>query len=261
MNLVAIMIVRNEESYLPRCLEHLGAQGLKAAVIDNDSTDSTRNILEESDVVMRIAHAPFNGIFEWQQLLQQAHDMQQELGADWLHLNSPDEIFNSNRPGERLIDAIQRIESEGYTAINYNEFVFVPTDEKTNCEGKAFDKLLRHYYFFEPAPIRQMRTWKNIKEISNVKSGGHGLSGADLRIYPENLHLRHYIALSAEQFRRKYAGRKFPEKELARGWHRNRTNIDTVNLNLPSPDQLKHLAGEDLSILDNSDPRTKHFWE
>jgi glycosyltransferase involved in cell wall biosynthesis len=42
MKIMAIMIVRNEEACLPRCLEYLQEQGLKVAAIDNDSTDRTR---------------------------------------------------------------------------------------------------------------------------------------------------------------------------------------------------------------------------
>lgn len=44
MTQIAIMIVRNEEACLPRCLNHLANQGLRAAVIDNDSTDRAREI-------------------------------------------------------------------------------------------------------------------------------------------------------------------------------------------------------------------------
>lgn len=261
MKVVAIMIVRNEQDCLPRCLEHLGEQGLTAAVVDNDSTDRTRAILEASGIVERIDHAPFDGTFRWGRLLHQAHTMQQEIAADWFHLNSPDEIFNSNRPGERLVDAIARIDAASFTAINYDEFVFLPTDEKTRGEGRAFDGLLRHYYFYAPRPMHQMRSWKNISGISNVHSGGHRLAGPYLRVYSENLPLRHYIAISADHFRRKYRDRRFPAEELARGWHGDRAAIDADRVRMPSPHLLKHLASDDLSTLDRSEVWLKHFWE
>lgn len=261
MKIVAIMIVRNEQDCLPRCLEHLGEQGLTTAVVDNDSTDRTRAILEASGIVERIDHAPFDGTFRWGDLLQKAHAMQQEIAADWFHLNSPDEICNSDRPGERLVDAIARIDAAGCTAINYDEFVFLPTDERTHGEGKAFDRLLRHYYFYAPRKLHQMRSWKNVPGISNVESGGHRLAGPDLRVWPENLPLRHYIAISADHFRAKYRHRKFPEEELARGWHGDRAIIDAERVRMPSPRLLKRLDGDDVSRLDRSEVWMKHFWE
>jgi hypothetical protein len=260
VKVVAIMIVRNEEACLPRSLEHLGEQGLTAAVVDNDSTDRTRAILESSGVVERIVDAPFDGTFRWGQLLKRAHAMQQELTADWFHLNSPDEIFNSNRAGERLVDAIARIESEGFNVINYDEFVFLPTDEKTRAEGKAFDRLLRHYYFYTPRTMNQMRSWKNVPGTSNLHAGGHLLAGPDLKVYPENLPLRHYISLSTDHFRRKYRDRKYPAEEVARGWHADRARIDTEQVQMPSPRMLKRFDG-DVTKLDRSEPWLKHFWE
>jgi hypothetical protein len=261
MKVVAIMIVRNEEACLPRCLEHLGEQGLTAAVVDNDSTDRTRAILESSGVVERIDHAPFDGTFRWAELLKRAHIMRQALTADWFHLNSPDEIFNSNRPGERLVDAIERIDAGGFTAINYDEFVFLPTDEKTRGEGKAFDRLLRHYYFYGPLRLNQMRSCKNIPGISNLQSGGHVIAGPGIRVYPENLPLRHYIGLSADHFRSKYRNRIFPAEELARGWHNDRAKIDTERVRMPSPRLLKYFAGDDIRGLDRSEVWLRHFWE
>lgn len=263
MKVIALMIVRNEEACLPRCLEYLDEQGLRAAVIDNESTDRTADILAAYTprVVLRVEKAPFHGTFAWNDLLQQAERMRAHLTADWFHLNSPDEIMGSTRKGERLLDAIQRIDQAGYDVINYEEFVFLPTDQRILAEGRAFDRLIRHYYFYAPAPRRQMRSWKNRPGRSNLASGGHHVEGAGLRLYPENLVLRHFIALSADQFRKKYAHRIFPAEELARGWHANRTNIDFKRIRLPARQLLKELGTDDLSTLDRSDPWTCHFWE
>ena len=263
MNVIALMIVRNEEDCLPRCLDYLGEQGLRAAVIDNASTDRTPDILAAFTprVVVHVEQAPFHGTFAWNDLLKQAERMRSGLNADWFHLNSPDEIMGSNRKGESLVEAIRRVDEAGFNTINYEEFVFLPTDHQTSAEGQAFDRLLRHYYFYAPSPRRQMRSWKNLPGRSNLATGGHQLEGPDLRLYRENLVLRHFIALSAEQFRRKYANRIFPPEELARGWHTNRTNIDFDRVRMPTRRMLKELPSDDLSTLDRSDPWTVHFWE
>lgn len=262
VEIVALMFVRNEEAYLPRCLERLREQGIRAAVLDNDSTDGTAAILESfsPDTVILVERAPFTGTFDNGRLLTLLASMQRTLRADWFILNSPDEVFDSDVAGETLADAIRRVDALGFTVVNFDEFVFVPTEASESYEGQAFDHLIRHYYFFGPAPMRQMRAWRNIPGISNVEDGGHRLRGPELRIYPVNMPLRHYITLGLDHFRRKYALRKFPADELARGWHYNRVNIDQARAQLPPRHSLKVMT-DGPAALDRSEPRVKHFWE
>jgi hypothetical protein len=263
MRIVAFMIIRNEEACLPRCLEVLGEQGLTVAVIDNDSTDRTPDILESFSphVVTHVEHAPFTGVFEWIAMLKQADRMRDGLEADWFHLNSPDEIMTSNRRGETLFELILRVDSEGYSAINYDEFVFLPPNRDLQCEGQAFDDVIRHYYFFQPRPVRQIRSWKNITGITCVEGAGHRPTGQPLTVYPESQALRHYIALNAEEYRRKYGEREFNQDELDRGLHARRLHIDANQFPLPDPADLKELSESDPSLLDRSDPWIQHFWE
>jgi hypothetical protein len=211
--------------------------------------------------VEHIEQAPFTGVFEWIQLLEQSDRMRDTLEADWFHLNSPDEIISSNRRGERLADAIQRIDGEGYTAINYDEFVFLPADPHLQCTGMAFDEMISHYYFYEPRPMRQYRSWKNLPGITCADGCGHRLAGPPLNVYPENQELRHYIALNAAEFHKKYADRKFNDDELAKGWHANRLSIDPDHMRLPGTGLLKQWTSDDPTSLDRSEPWKKHFWE
>ncbi|MCB0258271.1 MAG: glycosyltransferase family 2 protein, partial [Calditrichaeota bacterium] len=46
MKIIALMSVYNEELYLRRCLSHLREQGIAVYLIDNGSTDRTREIAE-----------------------------------------------------------------------------------------------------------------------------------------------------------------------------------------------------------------------
>lgn len=256
------MLVRNEEATLPRALVRFREQGIQAAVIDHESTDGTAAILASfrGDPVIHVETAPFTGTFGMIPLLNQASEMQDKLEADWFILNSPDEMFDSDVAGESLVDAIRRVDREGYTVVNFDEFVFAPVDPARSFEGQAFDRLMRHYYFFAPKPMRQMRAWKNLPGISNVEDAGHRLRGPDMRVYPVNMPFRHFIALGLDHFREKYGARKFPADELARGWHYNRVNINVDGVRLPRPEQLKVSDG-DPSKMDRSEPWTKHFWE
>ena len=112
-----------------------------------------------------------------------------------------------------------------------------------------------------PAPMRQMRAWKNLPGITNIDDAGHRLRGPDLRVYPTNMPFRHFLTLGLDHFRRKYGGRKFPADELARGWHHNRANIDVARATFPPASRLKYLPDENPASFDTSDPWTRHFWE
>ena len=63
MRIVALMTVRNEENYLNRCIQHLISQGVDICLIDNGSTDKTREIASAylGKGVLRIEEIPFNG--------------------------------------------------------------------------------------------------------------------------------------------------------------------------------------------------------
>jgi hypothetical protein len=145
--------------------------------------------------------------------------------------------------------------------MNFDEFVFIPPDPATSFVGKPFDALMRHYYHFAPAPMRQMRAWKNLPGITNIDDAGHRLRGPDIRVYPVNGPFRHFIALGLDHFRKKYRGRKFPANELARGWHHNRANIDVDQVALPPLSALKFLADDHPDAFDRTDPWRHHFWE
>jgi len=263
MKIAALMMVRNEEAYLPRTLERLAAQGIRVAAIDHGSTDASARILASfaPRTVICVEHEPFTGTFGMVPLLKRMAEMQRRIDADWLLLNSADEAFYSDRAGETLPDAIRRVDAAGYNAINFDEFVFIPEDAGVSYENRPFDTEMRHYYFHEPAPLRQMRAWKNIPGLSNVDDAGHRLRGPDIRLYPANMNFRHFITLSVDHFRRKYEGRTFPADELARGWHHNRANLDPALARLPPRALLKHLADDHPASYDRTAPWKHHFWE
>jgi glycosyltransferase involved in cell wall biosynthesis len=49
VEVVAVLAVRNEEVYLGNALRHLKANGIKFAVIDNQSDDDTQSIIQSSE--------------------------------------------------------------------------------------------------------------------------------------------------------------------------------------------------------------------
>lgn len=263
MNIIAILLVRNEELYLRVCIDHLLNQGLQVAVIDNESEDRTSDIcrsFSNRDLV-HYETAPYPGCFDLRALLERMHALRRELEADWIVFQAADEILQSNRPGESLSAGIQRVAAEGFDTIDFNEFVFVPASDSERFEGAYYPDRIRHYYFFEPSHPRLIRAFCNGLKASNVRTGGHLFPLDRVRLYPESFLLRHYICLSMEHARAKYVTRKFLPAAVEQGWHQNRVDLRPEQFKSPKHGQLHLATGVDDRRLDTRSPCRQHFWQ
>jgi glycosyltransferase involved in cell wall biosynthesis len=260
---VAILAVRNEALYIRRCIRWLLGQGVQVVVIDNESTDDTRAICAEfrADEVLGITSYPYNGHYPWRGLLQEKNRVRKQLDADWVIHQDADEILASNRPGESLHEALCRADRQGYDAVNFNEFVFIPDSPEKSYERSDYLQAMRFYYFFEPYAPRLVRAFKNCLAVDNVSSGGHAPPLEAVRLFPENMTLRHYIFLSVAHGREKYHSRVYAEEELALGWHGNRVRIRERRLVPPPVTTLERATGCLQAQLSVANPRLAHYWE
>jgi glycosyltransferase involved in cell wall biosynthesis len=263
MRVAAILAVRNERPYLANCLGHLIRNGIDFSIIDNDSTDGTRALLETGpfrDHLIEYVHHPYPGYFDWTGLMQAREAAAARTGADWVVFVSADEIMHSFKEGETLADAIGRVDKTGADAIDFNEFVFLPV-EQDYVPDTAAHQPGRHYYFFEPHKPRLMRARKRGLSVSHIGQGGHTFSGGDFTLAQESFVLRHYIFRDQDHADRKYVERVFAARELELGWHRNRLAGAAMNFKFPSTALLQQTGDPDRHALDRSNPRMLHYWE
>ncbi len=263
-HIVALLAVRNEAFYLERCLEHLFAQGIETYIIDNESTDDTIEIAKKyiGRGVFHIETQPFLGFFDWANLLSHKEQLSQKIDADWFIHVDADEIREAPAPFRTLYEGIMKVDGEGYNAINFDEFVFLPTTDGESFEGTDYIKKMKYYYFFNPGFFRRVNAWKNIgQKVDLVSSGGHRVEFRGIKIYPQNFILRHYIALSRGHIISKYGTERIYSQEEVekRGWHGQRAGFNAALLQLPDKRQLKMLANN--NAWDRSVPWKKHtFW-
>src|SRR5215468_9856188 len=140
MRIVALLAVRNEERYLKRCLEHYRQQGIETCLIDNGSTDRTLQIAEGflNRGVIRIEHLPFSGVFELETQLRCKERLAAEIAADWFIHCDADEIREAPRHYKTLREGIEVVDRQGYNAIDFDEFVFLPTADDESFEGRDY---------------------------------------------------------------------------------------------------------------------------
>jgi glycosyltransferase involved in cell wall biosynthesis len=258
LKIVAILCVRNGELYLRRCLDHLSAQGVDTCVIDNDSTDGSLAIAEScrGRGVVRIEHLPFDGVFRFTDILRRKEALARELEADWLMHCDVDEIRQAPSPWSTLAEGIAEVDRQGFNAINFDEFVFLPAGEE-RFEGADFVAEMRHYYYFHPAEGHRINAWKNIGPVDLVTHSGHRVEFPGRRVYPESFILRHYVALSRVHALAKYATRVHDADRIRRtSWNAPRVAFRPAHLRLPERSELTEYRGDD--VWDRSRPWTHH---
>jgi len=247
IRIVALMTVRNEEPYLDRCLRHLISQEVDVCVIDNESVDRTQAIAREylGKGVIRVETIPFNGCFELEKILRNEERLAREIDADWFMHHDADEIREPPLPYRNLREAVADVDRQGYNAINFDEFVFVPTREGKDELPSDYVSEMKYYYFYEPALQRRVNLWKKGNyEVDLTSNAGHRVQFRGRRIYPESFIMRHYIALNASHMRAKYGPRRFPENELNKGWHAKRLNLTQETIYLPAQQDLVQVSAD-----------------
>ena len=260
MKVVALLAVRNEERYLERCLEHLYQQEIETCLIDNGSTDRTleiaRSFLDRG--VFRIEHLPFTGVFELETQLLCKERLAAEIGADWFIHYDADEIRQAPKPYTTLREGIEAVDRRGYNAIDFDEFVFLPTTDDESFEGRDYVAEMRHYYYYEPdSPDRyRINAWKKQPEVDLHAFAGHKAVFPGVKICPDSFILRHYIVLSRAHAIEKYAKRGFSASEMAKSWHKDRASFRADEFSFPAKDRLKKLDA--VGDFDKSEPWKSH---
>ncbi len=258
MRIVALLTVRNEELHLARCLKHLQHEGIETCLIDNGSTDRTLEIAQQfiGHGVVRIERIPYTGAFDLEAILKNEERLAQEIDADWFIHHDADEIRQAPSPYSTLREAIAAVDAQGYNAINFDEFVFLPTQRNEAFEQTDYVQTMRYYYFFEPYPIRRVNAWKKNQALNLHRSGGHHVEFADQKIFPSSFILRHYIVLSRAHALRKYAGCVYAKTQLDQGQSLKRAAFSPDKLCFPTKDRLKEISNH--QEWDRSDPWKEH---
>lgn len=263
LSILALLTVRNESDYIHQCLTHLIGQGIQVCLIDNGSTDDTvaKAAAFLNTGQLQIKHLPYKGYFELSSILENEVRLSKEIKADWYMHHDADEIRYAPEGMGRLSEAIESVDKQGFNAINFDEFVFLPPENQhPNNLFNNYEKEFTDYYYFSPRPLHRLNAWKRIgPDVDLVTSAGHKVNFNGINIYPVSFTLKHYIGLSKNKIIAKYAGRVYSVDEmLNRNWHGARAHFSQTKIKWPSSDELKSTAMLNSQNLDKSNPLTSH---
>jgi glycosyltransferase involved in cell wall biosynthesis len=262
MRVVAILASYNEERFIGTCLEHLFAQGVEAYLLDNCSTDRTVEIAErylERGLIGIESFPRDEGVYRWGAILERKAELAETLEADWFMHADPDEFRLPPRTDRTLAQAFAEVDEQGYNAVNFLEFTFVPTREAPDHDHPHFQQTMRWYYPYLRNFPAQIKAWKRQPERVDLGRGGHRVRFDDLRLYPQPFKMRHYQFLSVPHLISKYVAMQYDAAALKRGAHGWRTRLGKQRIELPSQVELNVYTSDD--DLDLSNPRTRHMTE
>lgn len=280
MRIVAILASYNEQRFIRACLEHYLQQGIEVYLLDNDSTDDTLDIAKEylGRNLIGIERIPRHDMYQWNKILMRKEQLADEIQADWLMHADPDEIRVAPTSEQTLAEAIADVDRQGYNAINFMEYTFLPVRESADHDNAEFQKTMRWYYPFGPRHPHRLNAWKKqprrwpgaktfMRElvrhhrwgspsVNLLAKGGHVVQFPELLAYPVDFKLKHYIVLSLDHAIQKYVKKSFDPKEIA-GSHGWRATAKEHEFFLPSQTQMRLYTSDD--ALDPTNPLSEHL--
>jgi glycosyltransferase involved in cell wall biosynthesis len=259
MRVIAMLATYNEERFVANCLENLFRQGIDVYLMDNDSTDQTVAIARryEGRGLIGVERYAREGVFRSWPILKRKEQLAAELPGDWFMHVDADEIHTAGRHGAALPEVFARVESEGYNAVNFQEYTFTPTQEEPEHDHADYLSTMHWYYPFTPFFPHRLNAWKRQPAIAELAdSGGHWVNFPGLRRYPESLVMRHYLFLSEAHAVRKFVRQQYAPEEVKKGWYGKRATLRPELVKLPRQADLRRYTSD--ALLDDSDPFIKH---
>jgi hypothetical protein len=261
MKLTALLAIRNEELFIEKCLKNLIYNGFEVILIDNESEDDSVEIAKKylGQGLKEIITYRYKGFYDWEGILKFKEELAYKLDSDWFLHCDADEIHHSFDPTKKIIEVLPEIDKAGYNAVNFNEYVFVPTSPEEDFTKKDYEKNMRYYYLFKPSNTHRVKLWKKQNQKVDISSsGGHKVKFENRNIYYKDFILKHYIFLSLEQIQSKYKNRNYSEEEVKdKGWHGWRASFRKDIIRLPSKEELHDLEEEGY-VLDSA--KRKHIF-
>lgn len=230
--ITAIIAAYNEGDVIYHVIRDLVEQDINVIFIDHHSTDNTLAEVRkwEGKGVIRIEAFPEDAglkiprdVYAWRHILRRKQALAAEMGPGWYLHTDADEFREAPWPGIKLRAGIERVDREGYNAINFKIYDFKPTGNDFK-PGQDVRECLTHYdpdiHTFNNV---QIKCWKNYGQTFNLwKSGGHAVAFEGRKVYPTPFILRHYaIRSQSHGLQKVFAERKsrFDTYEREARWH------------------------------------------
>jgi glycosyltransferase involved in cell wall biosynthesis len=248
LRVVALVATYNERRFIGGFIEHMAGLGAAVYVIDNESTDDTVEIAAryEGRGLVGLDTLTRDGVFDLGAQLRRKVEICELLDADWFIHADADERRLPPYPGIEFPAAFAACEAAGHNAVNFIEYVFVPTIEAPDHDHRDFERTMLSYYPHIPVMPHRLNAWqRQAGPVDLASSGGHQVSFDCLAPAPVSWPMRHYLYLSREHAIEKYIGKGYADAELRRGWHQARSELLPTDVTLLPAAALSRYDGDE----------------
>lgn len=234
----SIMCVYNEEDIILESVSKLIESGIDVFIINNGCTDSTidkiQHLVGKGIIDIKTISFQEDGadVFKLSEILKEVETISKSIDYDWfLHVDA-DEIRHSPWPELSLLEAIEKVNYEGYNLINFKLFNFRITEE---FEFKNdYESSMMMYSSLENHSRIQIKSWKKTNTLNLTSYGGHIIQRDDPALYPLKFIHKHYPIRSIEHGIKKLKHERlarFSPEEKSIGWHTHYSIVDFDSLN------------------------------
>ncbi|MEO0918509.1 MAG: glycosyltransferase family 2 protein, partial [Pseudomonadota bacterium] len=208
------------EATLARCLDHLAWHGATIIVIDNGSTDASRDIVRDAgNTVAELRDDPFTGAFDLTHQLRLKRDIIATLGTGWvLHADADEFIDTPDKTP--LSEFLTYWMNTDVTAFPCREVMYLPKSEADQHMPDTFQDTMKACLRIADRDPKQ-RVFRADAPLDRwMATGGHTVTRPTEPVPDTALTLRHFFGLSLDQIRAEYLGRVYAPENLGKLWHR-----------------------------------------
>jgi glycosyltransferase involved in cell wall biosynthesis len=225
LKIAAIMCLYNESEIILDCVENLKIEAIDCFVLDDNSTDNTRELIasrldKEVSGIVRINNGKHRD-YSQSRNMRAVEKLSKLLEYDWYIYLDADEIRLGPHHAKSLRESIQMVNDQGYSLINFKVYNFRPTIDDIANENDY--RLFTHYEEAGDFDSRQIKAWKSNESVDLHTYAGHlPVFSSPQRLFPTRFILKHYPIRSPHHFTRKILNERknrFSIEERSRGWH------------------------------------------
>lgn len=239
--MIAYTYVYNEAEILPWTVRAMLNQGIGVYALDNWSTDGTRGVVDAYMGTQSELWPP-DGPPKWfdlVSLLGRIERIHAELQPAWGLLFGADEILAPCWPDLTMRQALERVYSEGYNAVDFCTVTFHPIDNNWTPDQDP-ESYFKHW---TPGRLGNIRAWCSGDKPIKFLHGGHKVEFEGIRVYPLKFAIKHYPFRTQAQSERKVFVERRPRYsplDRAKGWHTHMDHIQPGYSFIKDPRGLRY---------------------
>jgi len=193
------MNVHNESDILKYNIDWYSSQGIDSVVINNTSTDKTKEVLEslrgKGLLAVKELHTDH---FDRAKLFFELTNLIHTYSPDWVVFSDADEFLQPIDQNKNLKKLIEEANIQNYNLIQFHNMEFWMTPLDDNSKSNPLERI-NHYSYFDSNRYKAFRFYPG---FSLVPNNGHAPSlpdGVTTSLSPEKGIMRHYKFRSLDQ--------------------------------------------------------------